>query len=164
MAKSEPIDLYSPLPPDQIARTLQRIMNDPMDDADARVFGNGTQHEMKLRYARRGTENAMAPELDVAMEPHGTGTRITGTLGPSAAGRLFPYVWHGFLSLFVIGGVAAAWFIPEALLFGAIFAGIPLFMMVMGAIAFRAGAGKDGEDRREIIAFLTRELRTGSLP
>ena len=47
---------------------------------------------------------------------------------------------------------------PEALLFGVIFAGIPLFMMVVGALAFRAGGAKDDEDRREIMRFLSREL------
>lgn len=160
MAKTETIDLYSPLPPDAIARKLQTIMNDPMKDAQARVFGSGTQFDMTLRYARRNTENAMAPTLEAAMEPQAGGTRITGTLGRTAVGRMFPYVWHGFLSLFVLVGVLVGWFVPGMLLFAAIFAGIPLLMMAMGALAFHAAAGKDDEDKREILRFLNRELQT----
>ncbi|UKK83587.1 hypothetical protein L7H23_13570 [Sphingopyxis sp. BSN-002] len=158
MAKSEDIDLYSPLPPEEIARKLKVIMDDPMPTATARVFGNGSQYDMTLRYARRNVQNPMAPTLEAAMEPQGEGTRITGTLGQTRSGRLFPFVWHGFLSLFVIVGATVAWFVPDALLFGAIFAGIPLFMMVIGAVSFRAGAAKDNEDRREILRFLTKEL------
>ncbi|MBN8845311.1 MAG: hypothetical protein J0H88_18905 [Sphingomonadales bacterium] len=157
MAKSETIDLYSPLPPDAIARKLKAIMDDPMEDAQARVFGSGSQYDMTLRYARRNIQNTMAPQLDATMEPEGAGTRISGTLGQTRAGRMFPFVWHGFLSLFVIVGVSVAWFAPDALLFGVIFAGIPLLMMVMGAIAFRAG-GKGETDKAEILAFLRREL------
>jgi len=158
MAKSEGIDLYSPLPPDEIARKLKAIMDDPMTTATARVYGSGSQYDMTLRYARRNVQNPMAPTLEAAMEPKGEGTRITGTLGLTRSGRLFPFVWHGFLSLFVIVGVTVAWFVPEALLFGVIFAGIPLFMMVVGSLAFRAGGAKDDEDRREIMRFLSREL------
>jgi len=158
MAKSEDIDLYSPLPPEEIARKLKAIMDDPMPTATARVFGNGSQYDMTLRHARRNVQNPMAPTLEAAMEPQGEGTRITGTLGQTRSGRLFPFVWHGFLSLFVIVGVTVAWFVPDAWLFGAIFAGIPLFMMVIGAVSFRAGAAKDNEDRREILRFLTKEL------
>lgn len=158
MSKSETIDLYSPFPPEEIAHKLQIIMADPMAHAEARVFGHGSQHEMTLRYARRDVENTMAPELDASMEPHGSGTRITGTLGRSRSGQLFPYIWHGFLSLFVIVGVTVAWFVPDALLFGVIFAGIPILMMIMGAIAFRTGGAKDDEDRREIMRFLAHEI------
>lgn len=157
MAKSEPIDLYSPHPPEEIARRLKAIMDDPMPDAKARVYGTGSQFDMTLRYARRDVENSMAPVLDAAMEPYEGGTRITGTVGQTTAGRLFPYIWHGFLSIFVIIGVSIAWFVPDTWLFGAIFAGIPIFMMVIGAIAFRVGGNGD-KDRDEILAFLRREL------
>lgn len=159
MADSETIDLYSPLPPEEIARKLKAIMDDPMPGAKARVYGTGSQYDMTLRYARRNVQNSMAPQLDATMEPQGGGTRISGTLGQTTAGRLFPFIWHGFLSLFVIVGVTVAWFVPEALLFGVIFAGIPLFMMVIGAIAFRVG-GKGETDKAEILAFLQRELDT----
>ena len=57
----------------------------------------------------------------------------------------------------MIVGVTVAWFVPDALLFGVIFAGIPLFMMIVGALAFRA-AGTGEEDKAEILAFLHREL------
>ena len=157
MADSEPIELYSPLPPEDIARKLKAIMDDPMPGAKARVYGTGSQYDMVLRYARRNVQNSMAPQLDAALEPQDGGTRITGEIGQSTAGRLFPFIWHGFLSLFVIVGVTVAWFVPEALLFGIIFAGIPLFMMVVGALAFRA-AGNGEEDKAEILAFLHREL------
>ena len=44
-----------------------------------------------------------------------------------------------------------------SLLFGAIFTGIPMLMMVMGAAAMRVG-GDGSKDREEILAFLRREL------
>lgn len=157
MVKSEAVDLFSPLSPEAIAHKLQAIMADPMEDAKARVFGSGDQYVMRLRYARRGVRNAMAPELEASMEPHGGGTRISGTLGRSTAGRLFPYLWFGFLSIFVIVGVAISWFVPGTLMFGAIFAGIPVLMMVMGGVAMRAG-GDGCKDREEILAFLRKEL------
>lgn len=157
MAKSETIDLYSPLPPEEIARKLKAIMDDPMPDAKARVFGNGSQYDMTLRYARRNVQNTMAPQLDAAMEPYGGGTRIKGEIGQTTAGRMFPIFWFGFLSLFVIVGVTVAWFVPGALLFGVIFSGIPILMMVIGGFAFRAG-GKGETDKAEIMDFLRREL------
>ena len=36
MSTEEPIDLYAPHSPEQIARTLKRIMDDPMPGAKAR--------------------------------------------------------------------------------------------------------------------------------
>lgn len=157
MSDSQPVDLFSPLPPEHIARKLKAIMADPMTDARARVYGQGSQYAMRLRYARRNVQNAMAPVLDAAMEPHGGGTRITGTLGKPAAGRLFPLVWFGFLSIFVIVGAALALFAPGALPVGAFFVGVALLMMLIGAIAIRS-AGNGDKDRREILDFLVREI------
>lgn len=54
----------------------------------------------------------MAPRLDAAMKPHDGGMRIGGKLGLATAGRPFPFVCFGFLSLFVIVGVSVAWFVP----------------------------------------------------
>ncbi|SKB28790.1 hypothetical protein [Sphingopyxis flava] len=102
----------------------------------------------------------MALQLDASMEPRGGGTRITGTFGRSLAGRIFPYAWYGFLSIFVIIGVLVTSLVPDALLFGAIFAGVPLFMTVVGGAAMKAGQSRDEEDRREIMRFLTQELQT----
>lgn len=160
MAKSEPVDLYSPLSPEAIAHKLKTIMADPMKDAKARVFGSGDQYVMRLYYARRNVQNTMALELEASMEPHDGGTRITGTLGRSMAGRMFPYIWFSFLSLFVIVGVVITSLVPDTLMFGAIFAGIPILMMVMGGVAIKAGTSKDDEDRDAILHFVTRELQT----
>jgi hypothetical protein len=157
MAKSEAVDLFSPLSPEAIAYKLKAIMADPMDGAKARVFGSGDQYVMRLRYARRNVQNAMAPELEASMAPHAGGTRIIGEIGRSTAGRLFPFIWFGFLSIFVIVGAAITWFVPGTLLFGAIFAGIPMLMMAIGGAAMRAG-GDGSKDREEILAFLRREL------
>lgn len=164
MAKTEQVDLYSPLSPEAIAHRLKTIMADPMDKAQARVFGSGDQYVMRLRYARRNVQNSMAPELEASMEPHAGGTRITGTLGRSTAGKLFPYIWFGFLSIFVIVGAVITSLVPDMLMFGAIFAGIPLLMMVMGGVAIKAGVANDAEDRRQIMAFVERELRTRPAP
>ena len=160
MAKSEPVDLFSPLSPEAIAHKLQTIMADPMKDAKARVFGSGDQYVMRLHYARRNVQNTMALELEASMEPHEGGTRITGTLGRSMAGRMFPYIWFGFLSIFVVVGVAISALVPDTAMFGGIFAGIPILMMIVGGFAIRAGTSKDDEDRGEILRFVNRELQT----
>jgi len=153
------VDLYSPRSPEQIARKLKAIMADPMDGAKARVIGSGTQELMVLRYARRNRQDAMAPILDATMEPYEGGTRISGTLGPSPIGRWFPVFWFGFLSIFVVVGVAVMWLVPGTVPFGLIFAGVPIFMMIIGGFVFRKPAEKS-DDGEQILAFLRRELDT----
>jgi hypothetical protein len=157
MSNHEPIDLYAPHSPEQIARTLKRIMNDPMPDAKARVFGKGSEREMTLRYRQRNMRTNMEPTLDAVMESYQGGTRITGTFGTPPEARYFPYMWVGFLSLFVIGGVLAFLYIPDAGLFATIFAGIPLLMIFAGLAAFRAQSDP-AEDKAKILAFLAREI------
>jgi hypothetical protein len=162
MSSQEPIDLYAPHSPEQIARTLKRIMDDPMPDAKARVFGKGSEREMKLRYRQRDASTNMEPVLDAVMESYKGGTRITGTFGTPPEARYFPYIWVGFLSLFVIGGVAAYIYIPGAGLFATIFAGIPMLMIVAGLAAFRAQPDKAG-DKAKILDFLAREIDARSI-
>ena len=157
MADDRPIDLFSPLSPEDIARKLRTIMADPMPNAKARVFGKGSERDMKLRYLRRNVRTNMEPALDAVMEAHAGGTRITGSFGAPPEARYFPCAWIGFLSQFVTGGVAALLFLPGAELFGIIFAGIPLLMMVAGIIAFRSQRPAD-EDLAEILGFLAREV------
>ncbi len=157
MSNQEPVDLYAPHSPEQIARTLKRIMDDPMPNAKARVFGKGSEREMKLRYRQRSTRTNMEPVLDAVMEAYKGGTRITGTFGAPPEARYFPYIWVGFLSLFVIGGVAAYIYIPGAGLFATIFAGIPLLMIFAGLAAFRAQPDP-ASDKAKILAFLAEEI------
>ena len=157
MADQEPIDLYAPHSPEQIARTLKRIMDDPMPDAKARVFGKGSEREMKLRYRQRNASMNMEAVLDAAMESYKGGTRITGTFGTPPEARYFPYAWVGFLSLFVIGGILAWIYIPGAGLFATIFAGIPLLMIFAGLAAFRARPDP-ASDKAKILAFLAEEI------
>ena len=157
MADQQPIDLYAPHSPQQIAHTLKRIMDDPMPDAKARVYGKGSEREMTLRYRQRNSRTNMEPVLDATMESYKGGTRITGTFGTPPEARYFPYVWVGFLSLFVIGGVLAFLFIPGAGLFATFFAGIPLLMIFAGLAAFRAQP-EPAEDLEKILAFLAREI------
>jgi hypothetical protein len=157
MSNHEPIDLYAPHSPEQIARTLKRIMDDPMPDAKARVFGKGSEREMTLRYRQRSTRTNMEPVLDAVMESYRGGTRITGTFGTPPEARYFPFIWVGFLSLFVIGGFLAYLYIPGAGLFATIFAGIPLLMIFAGLAAFRAQPDP-AEDKAKILAFLAEEI------
>ncbi|MBO9696578.1 MAG: hypothetical protein J7499_10310 [Sphingopyxis sp.] len=157
MSNHEPIDLYAPHSPEQIARTLRKIMDDPMPDAKARVFGKGSEREMQLRYRQRDARTNMEPVLDAVMESYKGGTRITGTFGTPPGARYFPYIWVGFLSLFVIGGVAAYLYIPGAGLFATIFAGIPLLMIFAGLAAFRAQPDP-ASDKAKILAFLAEEI------
>ncbi|WP_447757193.1 hypothetical protein [Sphingopyxis fribergensis] len=157
MPDSQPIDLFSPLSPKAIAHTLKKIMDDPMPDAKARVFGKGSERDMTLRYRQRNSRTNMEPTFDAAMEPYQGGTRITGTFGAPPGARYFPYIWVGFLSLFVIGGVLAYLYIPGAGLFATFFAGIPLLMIVAGLAAFRAQPDP-AEDKAKILDFLAREI------
>ncbi|HEY0597836.1 hypothetical protein [Sphingopyxis sp.] len=157
MADHVPIDLYAPHSPEQIARTLRKVMDEPMPDAKARVFGKGSEREMKLRYRQRNARTNMEPVLDAVMESYKGGTRITGTFGTPPEARYFPYIWVGFLSLFVIGGVLAYIYIPGAGLFATFFAGIPLLMIFAGLAAFRAQPDP-AKDLEKILAFLAREI------
>ena len=157
MSDTQAIDLFSPHSPEDIARKLKKIMDDPMPGAKARVYGKGSEREMRLRYRKRDMSTNMEPVLDAVMEAHGGGTRITGTFGALPEARYFPYVWVGFLSLFVIGGVLAFLYIPGAELFAIIFAGIPLLMIFAGLAAFRAQADPT-EDMAKILDFLAREI------
>lgn len=153
----EAVDLYSPHSPEQIARTLKRIMDDPMPGAKARVYGKGSERDMVLRYRQRNSRTNMEPVLDAVMESYRGGTRITGTFGTPPGARYFPYIWVGFLSLFVIGGILAFIYIPGAGLFATIFAGIPLLMIFAGLAAFRAQPAP-AEDKAKILGFLAREI------
>lgn len=153
----EAVDLYSPHSPEQIARTLKRIMDDPMPGAKARVYGKGSERDMVLRYRQRNARTNMEPVLDAVMESYRGGTRITGTFGTPPGARYFPYIWVGFLSLFVIGGILAFIYIPGAGLFATIFAGIPLLMIFAGLAAFRAQPAP-AEDKAKILGFLAREI------
>lgn len=157
MATPEPIDLYAPHSPEQIARKLKAIMDDPMPDAKARVYGMGSEREIKLRYRQRDARTNMEPVLDAVMESYRGGTRITGTFGAPPGARYFPFIWVGFLSLFVIGGILAYIYIPGAGLFATIFAGIPLLMIFAGLAAFR-NQPPPAEDKAKILAFLAREI------
>ena len=157
MSDGEAIDLYSPHSPEIIARKLKKIMDDPMPGAKARVFGKGSERDMTLCYRQRDTRTNMEPTLDAVMEPQDGGTRITGSFGATPAARYFPCAFVGFLSLFVIGGCAAFLFLPGAELFGIIFAGIPLLMMIAALLAFRSQRPAS-EDLAQILAFLDREI------
>jgi hypothetical protein len=157
MADQQPIDLYAPHSPEQIARTLKRIMDDPKPGAKARVYGKGSERDMTLHYRQRGSRTNMEPTLDATMESYKGGTRITGTFGTPPGARYFPFIWVGFLSLFVIGGILAYIYIPGAGLFATIFAGIPLLMIFAGLAAFRAKPDPV-EDKAKILAFLAEEI------
>ena len=153
----EAVDLYSPHSPEQIARTLKRIMDDPMPGAKARVYGKGSERDMVLRYRQRNSRTNMEPVLDAAMESYRGGTRITGTFGTPPGARYFPYIWVGFLSLFVIVGILVFIYVPGTGLFATIFAGIPLLMIFAGLAAFRAQPDP-AEDKAKILDFLAREI------
>jgi len=153
----QPVDLYSPLPPEAIARKLKAIMDDPMTDAKARVYGGGTQYKMMLRYVRRNFRSSLSPVLTADMTACRGGTRITGAVGAPAMAKYFPLLWFGFLSVFVVVGIAVAAAVPNMLMFGMAFAGIPILMMAIGAIVFRLTPDQSGDGDR-ILAFLKHEL------
>ncbi len=143
------IDLVSPHSPEDIARTLKKIMKREMPKKKARVIGNGTQYDMELRYVRRRQKNSFAPVLKAKMEPHDGGTRITGTLGIPIGGISFLIFWFAMLAMI---------FIPAGFTFDItlllISAGMALFGAIFGWVGIRAGR----EDPTHILGFLAREL------
>ncbi len=165
--KADPVDLYSPLSPEEIARKLKAIMDDPMKDASGRVMGNGTQYEMNLAYVRRKSLGEAGPELKANMEPfEGGGTRITGTIGLAYTARQFLIAWIGFLSIFVLIGLALLILIPDVWFIGAIFIAIPGAMMLMGIVGARGidKGSRNKKDAAEIMAFLHREIDAVPVP
>ncbi len=81
---------------------------------------------MTLHYRQRGSRTNMEPTLDATMESLQGRDADHRHLRHAPGCPLFPFIWVGFLSLFVIGGILAYIYIPGAGLFATIFAGIPL--------------------------------------
>ena len=150
-----PVTLQAPLPPEAIAERLKAVMADPMEDAEARVFGKGSEQEMQLRYLRRGKQTGLESVLVAQMEPHEGGTRIVGDYGPPVSPRLLTCGCYAFLSIFVVTGLLI---MIDDWLFGLIFAGVPMLMVYAGHRAMRHQARTMDADWQEIESFLSSEI------
>ena len=150
-----PVTLQSPLPPEAIAERLKAIMADPMEGAEARVFGKGSEQDMQLRYLRRGKQTGLESVLVAQMEPHEGGTRIVGHYGPPVSPRLLTCGCYAFLSIFVVIGLLI---MMGDWLFGLIFAGVPLLLAYVGHRALRRQAETMDADWQEIKSFLNSEI------
>lgn len=150
-----PVTLFSPLPPEEVARRLKVAMDSPMADAPSRVFGKGSQHEMQLRYLLREKQTGLEPVLIARMEEHDGGTRITGDYGPPVSPRILACGCYAFLSIFVAIGLLI---MISDWLFGLIFAGVPLLMAYGGRRAMQQQARKVDDSWEKIAAFLSAEI------
>lgn len=150
-----PVTLFSPLPPEEVARRLKVAMDAPMADAPSRVFGKGSQHEMQLRYLLREKQTGLEPVLIARMEEHDGGTRITGDYGPPVSPRILACGCYAFLSFFIVTGLLI---MISDWLFGLIFTAVPLFVAYVGRQAMQQQARKVDESWEKIAAFLSAEI------
>jgi len=152
------IVLHSPLDPVALATTLRDVLGGEKAKPKKGVTGHGSEQEMMLFVYRPNVQTNMNVRLTATMRPDGTGTRIDGRIGPSGSVKFFLIFWFGFLSIFlVVAGVAAMSGAPFE--FWGMFGGIPLAMMVFGAVLFRVGRGPKGKDEKAILEFLARTVQ-----
>ena len=152
------ITLHSPLDPVALAKKLRDVLGGEKAKPKAGVSGHGSEQDMMLFVYRPSIQTNMNVRLTATMQPDGTGTRIEGRIGPARSVTFFMIFWFGFLSIFLIAaGFAAAGGAPFE--FWGMFGGIPLAMMVFGAVLFRVGRGPKGKDEAAILEFLVRTVQ-----
>jgi hypothetical protein len=150
---SRKIVLHSPLDPVTLATELRKVLGDEKAKPKAGVTGHGSEQDMMLFVYRPSIRTNMNARLTATMQPDGTGTRIEGRIGPGSNVTCFMIFWFGFLSIFlVVAAIAAIGGAPFE--FWGAFGGIPLAMMVFGALLFRAGTGNATKDEAAILNFL----------
>lgn len=152
------IVLHSPLDPVTLATKLRNVLGGTGAKPKAGVTGHGSEQDMMLFVYRTNVQTNMNVRLVATMQPDGTGTRIEGKIGPASNVTCFMIMWFGFLSIFLVAaGFAAAGGAPFE--FWGMFGGIPLAMMVFGAVLFRVGRGPKGKDEGLILDFLARTVQ-----
>ena len=155
---SRKIILRSPLDPVALATKLRDVLGDEKARPKKGVTGHGSEQDMMLFVYRPNIQTNMNVRLTATMRPDGSGTRIEGKIGPASNVTFFMIFWFGFLSIFlVIAAFSAASGAPFE--FWGIFGGIPLAMMVFGALLFRVGRGPKGKDEKAILEFLARTVQ-----
>lgn len=155
---SRRIVLHSPLDPVALATKLRGVLGDEKAKPKAGVTGHGSEQDMMLFVYRPNVQTNVNVRLTATMQPDGTGTRIEGKIGPASNVTCFMIFWFGFLSIFlVIAAFSAVKGAPFE--FWSIFGGIPLAMMVFGALLFRVGRGPKGKDEKAILDFLAHTVQ-----
>jgi len=155
---SRKIILHSPLDPVALATKLRDVLGGEKAKPKKGVTGHGSEQEMMLFVYRPNIQTNMNVRLTATMRPDGNGTRIEGKIGPASNVTCFMIFWFGFLSIFlVIAAFSAASGAPFE--FWGMFGGIPLAMMVFGAVLFRVGRGPKGKDEKAILEFLARTVQ-----
>jgi len=152
------ITLHSPLDPVTLAKKLRDVLGGEDAKPKAGVTGHGSEQDMMLFVHRTNVRTNMNVRLVATMIPDGTGTRIEGKIGPSSDINCFMIMWFGFLSIFlIVAGFAAYSGAPFE--FWGMFGGIPLAMLVFGAVLFRVGRGPKGKDEGAILDFLAKTVQ-----
>lgn len=150
------ISLVSPHDPVALANRLKAAVAQTLTPASRRqVTGNGTEHVMTLWVHRPNLRNDFKTVLNATIAVDGSGSRIEGRIGLPAALQLFTGCWFGIVLLFLISTT------PFLLAVGArgsvalpVF-GIPLAMLVFGALLVTFARRSGRSDEAEILAFLS---------
>ncbi|WP_373487596.1 hypothetical protein [Blastomonas sp.] len=149
------VDLYTPLDPSAIAARLQAIMNDPMADAEERIWGAGDTHNMTLSRERKGIFPYGAHYLKATITPEGSGSRITGAF--RSPGWLPGY-------LVITAGLAVFYGLAIGLPAGPFQAepakllALPVGIIVLYAVLALRGNRRTRDDWPHIQAFLEQEI------
>jgi hypothetical protein len=152
------IVLHSPLDPVALATKLRDVLGGEKAKPKKGVTGHGSEQDMMLFVYRPNIQTNMNVRLTATMQAEGSGTRIDGRIGAAGSVTGFKIFWFGFLSIFLIAAGFAA-YSGAPFEFWGMFGGIPLAMMIFGAVLFRVGRGPNGKDEKAILDFLARTVQ-----
>ena len=156
------IKLHSPYKPVPLARILEEEMDRDWTQKEknkGRVFGRGTEHKIFLKVEHWGQRDDSAHSLEGEMYEERGGTTIDAKIGRGKKATFFIVFWFGFLSLFVLIGVAVTASGDVPFMWTAMFTGIPLFMMAIGGWLFGRSGKRGPEDERRILDFLEEKVK-----
>ncbi len=154
-----PVDLYSPLAPDEAAQRINQRSKSTLNPFATGVIGWARFGRLRLQHHQSIFRYSAAPLLSARIENASGRTRITGKFGGAVFAKIFLVFWYLVLSLIFAGWVSA--FVngqtvegtePLILLIIPIFAALPLGMHFLFTLNWE-------EDLKAIIAFLETEVQ-----
>lgn len=101
----QPCELVSPLSPDEVSRRLTVNLASGIGGVFVGLSSRGKRRgridgdQFRIR-ARSGIHNSATFEFEGRIEPRGTGSRLTGRVGPNGFVPVFLFLWFGLLSVF----------------------------------------------------------------
>lgn len=155
------IKLYSPLDPIALALRLKKKMKGQEKRKDYRVFGGGTEKDMKLTYRRPGLKIGVAPYLTATMSEHKGGTLIEGEIRQNKNPVPFFLIWNGFVGAFFLFSLFLWTVDGPPIFFNLFFSGIPGLMLIIGLTAWYKTRNEEPEDPGtpdNILEFLAKTV------